>query len=201
MSGGGKPRATKAGGGAKRPPKPERAKTKTAIVSSAHLVSEGAAELSEFEYGLIVAGNAFNRWMVRCMAAAGAAGAGDLGALDVMVLHSVNHRARDKKLADICFVLNVEDSHTVAYALRKLVKAGLVAARRSGKETLYATTKEGRAACERYRRVREDCLVAALGAFAGGAPDDLNRQVGTAADLLRALSGLYDQAARAAASL
>ncbi len=210
-----KPRATKAGGGAKRPPKPERAKTeispkperartKTAIVSSAHLVSEGAAELSEFEYGLIVAGNAFNRWMVRCMAAsgaAGAAGAGDLGALDVMVLHSVNHRARDKKLADICFVLNVEDSHTVAYALRKLAKAGLVAARRSGKETLYATTKEGRAACERYRRVREDCLVAALGAFAGGAPDDLNRQIGTAADLLRALSGLYDQAARAAASL
>ena len=217
MSRGGKPGATKAGGGAKRPPKPERAKTKILrkperaktkrpIVSSAHLVSEGAAELSEFEYGLIVAGNAFNRWMVRCMAAsgaagaAGAAGAGDLGALDVMVLHSVNHRARDKKLADICFVLNVEDSHTVAYALRKLAKAGLVAARRSGKETLYATTKEGRAACERYRRVREDCLVAALGAFAG-APDDLNRQIGTAADLLRALSGLYDQAARAAASL
>ena len=173
-------------------------KAKRPIVSSAHLVSEGAAELSEFEYGLIVAGNAFDRWMVRCMAAAGA---GDLGALDVMVLHSVNHRARDKKLADICFVLNVEDSHTVAYALRKLAKAGLVAARRGGKETLYATTKEGRAACERYRRVREDCLVAALGAFAGGPADDLNRQIGTAADLLRALSGLYDQAARAAASL
>ncbi len=168
-----------------------------AIVSSAHLVSEGASELSEFEYGLMVASNAFERWMVRCTTAAGG---GDLGPLEVMVLHSVNHRARDKKLADICFVLNVEDSHTVAYALRKLAKAGLVAARRSGKETLYATTKDGRAACERYRRVREDCLVAALGAFAG-APDDLNRQIGTAADLLRALSGLYDQAARAAASL
>jgi predicted MarR family transcription regulator len=173
-------------------------KTKRAIVSSAHLVSEGAAELSEFEYGLMVAGNAFNRWIVRCMAAAGA---GDLGALDVMVLHSVNHRARDKKLADICFVLNVEDSHTVAYALRKLAKLGLVAACKSGKETLYATTKEGRAACERYRRVREDCLVAAMGAFAGGSSDDLNRQIGAAADLLRALSGLYDQAARAATSL
>ena len=177
------------------------ANSKRPIVSSAHLVSERSAELSEFEYGLIVASHAFDRWMVRCMAAAGV---GDLGPLDIMVLHSVNHRARDKKLADICFVLNVEDSHTVSYALRKLVRAGLVAARKSGKETLYAATEQGRSACERYRQVREDCLMAALDAFSGtteGAEDDLNRRIGSAADLLRAASGLYDQAARAATSL
>ncbi|HEX9770750.1 MAG TPA: winged helix DNA-binding protein [Kiloniellales bacterium] len=178
------------------------ANAKRPIVSSAHLVSERSAELSEFEYGLIVASHAFNRWMVRCMAAAGI---GDLGPLDIMVLHSVNHRARDKKLADICFVLNVEDSHTVSYALRKLVRAGLVAARKSGKETLYAVTEDGRAACERYRQVREDCLMAALDAFSGTAPGmaegDLNQRIGSAADLLRAASGLYDQAARAATSL
>jgi predicted MarR family transcription regulator len=177
------------------------AKSKRPIVSSAHLVSERSAELSEFEYGLIVASHAFDRWMVRCMAAAGI---GDLGPLDILVLHSVNHRARDKKLADICFVLNVEDSHTVSYALRKLVRAGLVAARKSGKETLYAATKQGRAACERYRQVREDCLMAALDAFSGtteGAEGDLNQRIGSAADLLRAASGLYDQAARAATSL
>ena len=172
--------------------------SKRPIVSSAHLVSERSTELSEFEYGLIVASNAFERWIVRCMAAAGG---GDLGPLDVLVLHSVNHRARDKKLADICFVLNVEDSHTVSYALRKLVRGGLVAGRRSGKETLYATTKAGRAACERYRQVRENCLMAAFGAVTGEAGPDLNREIGDAAGLLRALSGLYDQAARAAASL
>ena len=130
-----------------------------------------------------------------------AAGVGDLGPLDIMVLHSVNHRERDKKLADICFVLNVEDSHTVSYALRKLVRAGLVAARRNGKETLYAASKNGRSACERYRQVREDCLMAALDAFAGTTEGDLNQRIGGAADLLRAASGLYDQAARAAASL
>jgi predicted MarR family transcription regulator len=168
------------------------------IVSSSHLVSEGAGELSELEYGLMVASNAFERWIVRCTAAAGS---GDLGPLDVMVLHSVNHRARDKKLADVCFVLNVEDSHTVSYALKKLVRAGLVDGRRSGKETLYATTEAGREACERYREIREACLVAALGAFAGPGRDELNQRIGTAADLLRALSGLYDQAARAATSL
>ena len=41
------------------------------IVSSAHLVSPRSAEMSEFEFGLIVAGNAFHRWVVHCMAAAG----------------------------------------------------------------------------------------------------------------------------------
>ena len=37
------------------------------IVSAPHPVSEYAAELSGYEYGLIVAGNAFNSWMVHCM--------------------------------------------------------------------------------------------------------------------------------------
>ena len=176
---------------------------KRAIVSSAHLVSERAAETSAFEYGLYIASNAFNRWIQRCMAAAGYP---ELGALDVMVLHTVNHRAKDKKLADICFVLNIEDSHTVNYALKKLTRAGLVAGDKRGKEIFYATTKQGRAACEKYREVREDCLVTAFSAFGGdptseGGPGEFNAQIGEAADLLRALSGLYDQAARSASSL
>ena len=172
------------------------------IVSSAHLVSEDAAELSEFEYGLMVAGSAFNRWMVRCMAAANTDGAGDgagldMAALDVQVLHTVNHRDREKKLADICFTLNVEETHLVNYALKKLVKAGLVAATKRGKEAHYATTRDGKALCARYRDVRDACLIETLAAV--GAID--NAEVGQAASVLRALSGLYDQAARAATSL
>ena len=116
------------------------------IVSSAHLVSLGAEELSEFEYGLILAQNAFSRWTVRCMAAAGAP---ELGPLDVLVLHSVNHRDRAKQVADICFVLNVEDTHTVTYSLRKLEKLGLVDRSRRGKETFFAASARGRAACTR----------------------------------------------------
>ncbi len=163
-------------------------------MSSAHLADGAAPALSEFEYGLIIAGNAFSRWTVRCMAAAGYP---DLNALDVLVVHSVNHRARDKRLADICFVLNIEDSHLVSYALKKLMKASLVEAERRGKETVYRTTPEGARACERYRAVREPCLVdtvRALGQF-----DEV--EIAALARLLRALSGLYDQAARAAASL
>ena len=50
------------------------------IVSSAHLVSAQSTEMSEFEYGLIVAGNAFHRWVAHCMSAAGLK---DLTPLDV----------------------------------------------------------------------------------------------------------------------
>ena len=171
---------------------------KRAIVSSAHLVSEQAEGLSEFEYGLIMASNAFNRWIVRCMAAAGLP---DLGPLDVMVLHSVNHRGRDKKLADICFVLNIEDTHTVNYALKKLSRLGLVEGSKRGKEIFYAASGKGREACEAYRAIREDCLVAAFQIFSGGRSEALNQDIGDTADLLRGLSGLYDQAARGAASL
>ena len=85
------------------------------IVSSSHLVSPRSLELSEFEFGMIVAWNAFSRWAMRCMAAAGCP---DLTITDVLVLHHLNHRERNKKLADICFVLNYEDTHVVAYSLK-----------------------------------------------------------------------------------
>ena len=50
------------------------------------------------------------------------AGRKGLGPLDVLVLHSVNHRGRAKTLSDICLVLNIEDTHTVTYALKKAGK-------------------------------------------------------------------------------
>lgn len=126
-----------------------------------------------------------------------AAGVPDLSPLDVMVLHTVNHRDRPKKLADICFTLNIEDTHTVNYALKKLLKQGLVSADRQGKERLYEASEAGREANIRYREVRDACLIETLTAL--GTVD--TQEIGDAARVLRALSGLYDQAARAATSL
>jgi predicted MarR family transcription regulator len=162
------------------------------IVSSAHLADPGTEELSEFEYGLILAHNAFERWLVRCMAAAGYP---DLSRVDILVLHSVHHRGRPKRLADLCFVLNIEDSHVVNYALRKLAQLDLVTRARPGKEVFYATTPTGDEACRRYREVRQACLLAVP------TPPTDHSGLGETAGLLRALSGLYDQAARAATSL
>lgn len=163
------------------------------IVSSAHLVSPKSAEMSEFEFGLIVAGNAFHRWIAHCMSAAGLK---DLTPLDVLVLHHVTHRARDKRLADICFIMNVEDTHLINYSLKKLQNLKVVEASKNGKEVTYASTQVGRAYVQRYREIRESCLINAM-----NADDALNRDIGELARLLRVLSGMYDQAARAAASL
>jgi len=162
------------------------------IVTSQHLVSAKSPELSEVEFGLAIVYNAYSRWMLRCMTAAGFP---DMAALDVLVLHHVNSQDQEKKLADICFVLNVEDTHVVSYALKKLVGMGLLEGSKRGKEVFFRTTERGRDACRRYRQVRETCL---MPGFAGTA--DENTRLGDAAALLRTLSGRYDQAARAAAA-
>lgn len=104
-------------------------------------------------------------------------------------MHTVNHRERAKRLSDISFTLNVEDTH--------LVKAGLVIATKHGKEAHYDVSEDGRAHCQRHREVREACLIEAVSAL-GSIEND---EVGRAASVLRALSGLYDQAAWAATSL
>lgn len=163
------------------------------IVSSRHLAEGEGWELSEFEFGLIIAYNAFSRWMTRCMAAAGQ---GELNPLDILILHNTNHRNRDKRLSDICFLLNIEDTHTVNYALRKLSRAGLIVSEKRGKEVFYRTSAEGSALCEAYRDVRRQCLLDASGGT--GLSGEELREI---ARTLRGLSGQYDQASRAAASL
>lgn len=162
------------------------------IVSSRHLADGPGWEASELEYGMIVAFHAFSRWMTKCMAAAGE----EMSPLEILILHNVNHREREKRLTDICFLLNIEDMHTVNYALRKLLKAGLLSSEKRGKEVFYATSETGRDLCDAYREVRRQCLLPGL-ARTDLSGEDL-RQI---AANLRSLSGQYDQASRAASSL
>jgi len=166
---------------------------KRRIVSSRHLAEGEGWEASEFEFGLIIAFNAFSRWMVKCMSAAGHT---EMSPLEILVLHNVNHRGRDKRLSDVCFLLNIDDTHTVNYALRKLSKAGLIESEKRGKEVFYRTSAEGAELCDAYRRVREQCLLEGLGRM-----DMSGDELSALGASLRALSGQYDQASRAASSL
>jgi predicted MarR family transcription regulator len=174
-------------------PAPTTPVSKMPIVSSSHLAAGRSAELSEFEFGMIIASNAFNRWAVRCMSAAGMK---DMTITDVLVLHHINHRAREKKLADIAFILNIEDTHIVNYSLKKLHALGLVKTERRGKEVLYSTNDAGQALCKRYYEIREQVLVSGL---TGDGTESF--ELSELARFLRVLSGLYDQAARSATSM
>ncbi len=163
------------------------------IVSSDHLATESGWQLSELEYAMTMAYNAFARWMVHCMTAAGYK---DLNPLDILVLHNINHRTREKRLSDIVFVMNVEDTHTINYSIKKLVKAELVEGSKQGKEMFYSTTGDGKKLCLEYRNIREECLISA----AASTDRDFD-EISHTARVLRSMSGLYDQASRAAASL
>ncbi|MCC6946538.1 MAG: winged helix DNA-binding protein [Bradyrhizobiaceae bacterium] len=178
---------------AKRNAKPAAETRLGPIVSSAHLAAGAMPALSELEFGMILLGHAFERWMVRCMAAAGVP---DLSALDVLVAHTIAHRGRAKRLADICLVLNIEDTHLVTYSVKKLEALGLVVSGRRGSEKTVALSPKGEGVIQKYRNIREALLVAPV--KGAGADESKLSQI---AGLMRALSGHYDQAARAAASL
>jgi len=163
------------------------------IVSSAHLAEGGSPGMSEVEYGLILASHAFSRWMVRCMAAAGLPG---LSPIEVLILHSIRHRGREKKLADICLVLDIEDTHIATYAIRKLEKAGLLTTGKASKEKTVKITEKGAEACARYREIRERLLVEST---ANARPSE--ETLSEVAALLRFMSGAFNQATRSAITL
>lgn len=163
------------------------------IVSSAHLASGRMPSLSELEFGLILLSHAFDRWMVRCMAAAGVP---DLSPLDVLVLHTIAHRSRSKRVADICLVLNIEDTHLVTYSLKKIDGHKLIQSGRRGSEKTVSLTPKGEQVVQQYRKIREALLTGPV--KSAGADEARLSEI---AGLMRALSGHYDQAARAAASL
>lgn len=166
----------------------------TAIVSSAHLAEAADGwQLSELEYAMTMTYNAFTRWMTHCMTTVGYR---DFNPLDILILHNINHRGKEKRLTDIAFMLNVEDTHTVNYAVKKLVKAELVEGQKEGKEIFYRTTDKGQQVCQDYGKIRQTCLLDT--ASAGGTDFD---EISHIAKVLRSASGLYDQASRAAASL
>jgi predicted MarR family transcription regulator len=80
--------------------------------------------------------------------------------------------------------------------VKKLERLKLVKGARRGKEKVVAVTPEGEAACERYAAIREELLVKSM-----VATDVADDQLSAIAERTRVLSGRYDQACRAAASL
>ena len=169
------------------------AELRAPVVSSAHLAAGGSPALSETEFGMILAMHAFERWVVRCMAASGVP---NLSPLEVIILHIVRHRDRPKPCADVSLILDIEESYVASYALRKLEAAGLVRTYRVGKEKLVEATQSGVDACTRYAQLREQILVRPLRSSGPG-----EETLSATGEVLRAISGYYNQAARSAATV
>jgi predicted MarR family transcription regulator len=150
-----------------------------------------AVSMTQFELSLVVAYNAFSQWTIRCGTAVGA---GRFSSLDLLVIGFLNAHDQTVRATDISFALKIEDNYTVQYSLKKLLAAKLVESQRNGKETLFSLTGKGRSLYADYAVVRSKFLLDAMSMLSKDGLD-MDGLVGR----LRAISGIYEQAARNAA--
>lgn len=155
--------------------------------------TEAEVPLTELEYALMRAQEAFSRWQAECFAAvSGMALSGGENAM----LHVIRLNDRPKSLKEIARLTNRDDVPNLQYALRKLVKLGLVKLGGSGRaNSVYVVTDAGMQLTDAYAALRANLL----GDYAQAVPG-LDERMRQATQTLDLLSGIYEQAARVAAT-
>lgn len=148
--------------------------------------------LSELELALTVLWNSVRRWMNQRSKASVITGLSDL---DGFLLHLLVYRNQPLRGIDLAFALSVDDMHLVTYSLKKLVRLDAITSTRVGKEVFYAPAEKGRQHYGEFLEDRARYLEPAM-KLVTAAEYDLE----AVNSLLRVLSGIYEQAARAAAT-
>lgn len=156
---------------------------------------DALAELRKFELALLDASSNFNKWVVSCAQATGISTVA-LSANDVTTLRFLACSNRPKRASEISFALNIEDIHIVTYALKKLARGNYVDSTKTGKELYFTATKAGQEFLDEYDKIRLSLLLGAVKVVTDGKMD-----LADMAQYLRAMSGAYEQAARAATTL
>ena len=151
-----------------------------------------AETLSEFELSLTILWNSVKRWMNQRSKEGTLSG---LSNLDVFLMHLLVYRDRQLRANDLAFALCIDDMHLVSYSLKKLVRMEAITSSKVGKEVFYQAADKGKAHYREFLEDRARYLEPALKHLSYG-----NYDLNSLAELLRALSGIYEQSARAAAS-
>lgn len=164
-----------------------------------HLARDpNAAVLTAFEARLERLVHAYHRWKAACLAAVVDEGSGaeSFTGNDVAVLNIIRMKERAKSRVEIARLLNREDTSNIQYALRKLLRAGLIEKvdADARKTAAYRATAKGVEVTEAYAELRRDILIDMAGGRSDGGGDAL-REAGNLLDLM---SGVYDQATRLA---
>lgn len=151
-----------------------------------------AEQLSEMELALIVLWNSACRWMNQRSKGSNVSG---LSNLDVFVLHLLVYRNLPLRMIDIAFALSIDDTHQVLYSLKKLVRLDMISSEKMGKEVFYTSGPKGRAHFDNFNDDRKKYLEPSMRLVMQG-----ETSAETLINFLRTLSGVYEQAARSAAS-
>ena len=150
-------------------------------------------DTTELEFALMRTFEGFGRWQSECLASVSDHRA--TGPENAM-LHIIRMNDRPKSLRDLARMTNRDDVPNIQYSLRKLIAAGLVVRRGSGRAGVtYEVTAEGRRVCEDYGDVRRRLLIAAVENLPGFAD-----RLAEAARTLNILTGIYEEVARVAAT-
>ena len=149
-------------------------------------------QLSELELTLTVLWNSVRRWTSQRSTSSEVNGLSDL---DIFLLHLLVYRKKQLRGVDLAFTLSIDDMHLVSYSLKKLAKVGLISSSRKGKEVFYEAVEKGKQHYNDFLADRKRYLEPAMKFIA--TPENNLSSLNTS---LRALSGVYEQAARAAAS-
>lgn len=150
-------------------------------------------DVAEIEYALMRCYEAFGRWQAECLASViEFSASGPENAL----LHIIGMNERPKTIRDLAHMTNREDIPNIQYSLRKLLKAKLITRTGSGRSGVtYDVTALGRRVIERYADIRSALLVEAITRV-----PKLTSRLAESAHTLELMTGIYEQAARTAAT-
>ncbi|PCI46078.1 MAG: hypothetical protein COB49_09215 [Alphaproteobacteria bacterium] len=151
--------------------------------------------LTELEYSLFRSYESFSRWMKECTVAASGF---SMSANDCAILNLIAMRNRPKGITEIARLLNRDDNTNIQYTIRKLTSDKLVEKtstdnRRKG--VRYRTTAAGNKVVARFVALRKGLLIEMTEAIR--AMDD---QLTNGSKILDIMTGMYEQAARVAAT-
>ena len=150
-------------------------------------------DVAEVEYALMRSYEAFGHWQAECLATViEFSASGPENAL----LHIIRMNDRPKSIRDLAQMTNRDDIPNIQYSLRKLLKSGLVKRTGSGRAGVtYEVTPLGYRVTERYADIRSVLLIEAVTRV-----PEMAAKLKEAARTLELMTGIYEQAARAAAT-
>lgn len=168
---------------------------RTGLNRTWHL-AENAHEIAitEMEFALLRVGEAFQRWQSECLAMVAEK---QFSGQDNTILHVIRMHERPKGVTEIARLLNRDDIANVQYSVRKLLSAKLIERSSKGgpKNATYQVTVTGKQATDEYAMLRRSLLISLTRSVAGG-DSTFHESTRT----LELMTGIYDQAARVAAT-
>lgn len=159
-----------------------------------HLAASAVeVDTTELEFALMRTFEGFGRWQSECLASVcDLAATGPENAL----LHIIRMNERPKSIKDLARLTNRDDVPNIQYSLRKLIGAGLILRKGSGRSGVtYEVTEEGRRVTDDYGAVRRRLLIQAVQTVPG-----FSDRLAEATRTLNLLSGIYEEISRVAAT-